>query len=91
MGSFHSSAVVVSSRAQQGGFATLEQHRFELPGGTLIGSGLVSRLGEPASFAVIGGTGRYQSSRGSYTAVQQPYHLGGDGTASFVLDLFDQE
>lgn len=90
-GSFHSSAVVVSSGAHQGEVATLEQHNFELRHGTLVGSGLVGGLGEPVEFAVVGGTGRYRASHGSYTAVQWPYHQGGDGTARFVFDLFDQE
>jgi hypothetical protein len=90
-GLFHSSATVVSSQTREEDAATLEQHNFELPDGTLAGSGVAGRLGEPAEFAVVGGTGRYRASRGSYTAVQWPYHHGGDGTASFVFDLFDQE
>jgi hypothetical protein len=90
-GSFHSTAVVVRSQGHQEDAATLEQHNFELRDGTLVGSGLAGRLGEPAEFAVVGGTGRYRATRGSYTAVQWPYHQGGDGTASFVFDVFDQE
>jgi hypothetical protein len=90
-GSFHSSAVVVSSGAHQGDAGTLEQHNFELRDGTLVGSGLAGGLGEPAEFAVVGGTGRYRTTHGSYTAVQWPYHQGGDGTARFVFDLFNQE
>jgi hypothetical protein len=91
IGSFYSTAVVVSSPKGQTAAATLENHRFELRDGVIVGNGLAGRMGEPAEFAVIGGTGRYLAARGSYAAVQRPYHLGGDGTASFVFSLLSEE
>ena len=91
VGAFHSSAVVLSSPAGLTADATFEQHAFEMRDGVIYGSGLAGRPDEPAEFAVIGGTGRYLAIRGSYSAVQRPYHLGGDGTASFAFELFEQE
>ena len=91
VGSFHSSAVVLSSPKARTAVATLEQHHFELGYGVIVGTGLMAGPGEPAEFAVIGGTGRFRASRGSYTVVQSPYHLGGDGTASFAFDLLNEE
>ena len=41
----------------------------------------------PATFAVIGGTGRYSGATGSYVARQSRRELGGDGTAEFTLTL----
>lgn len=91
VGTFYSTAVVVDSPHGRTAATSLEQHRFELGDGVIVGSGLVGRLGEPAEFAVIGGTGRYLGVAGSYSGVQWQYHLGGDGTASFVFDLFERE
>jgi hypothetical protein len=91
VGLFYSSAVVIGSAKGQTAVATLEDHRFELGDGVIVGNGLAGHPGEPAEFAVVGGTGRYLAARGSYTIVQRPYHLGGDGTASFAFDLLNGE
>lgn len=60
-------------------------HSFDLGLGSLLGMGAGSLA--DGVFAVVGGTGRYAGAQGSYTAVQRPRNLGGDGTAEFVLDL----
>ena len=60
-------------------------HTFELTGGTILGMG--SGPLREATYAVIGGTGRFQGAAGSYVARQHPRDLGGDGTAEFVLDF----
>ena len=38
-------------------------------------------------FAIVGGTGRYAGARGTYLARRDPLEFGGDGTASFEIDL----
>ena len=74
--------------AQPGGLvadASLELHTFTLEDGTLLGMG--SSIKGVSVFSIVGGTGRYQGARGSYTARQGIPELGGDGTASFEIDL----
>lgn len=90
-GTLHADVVRLHDRGQapHGGTAsTLEHHLFTLPGGTLLGSGTADIQGR-GTFAVIGGTGRYAGSRGSYAAQQDRSDLGGDGSARYdvVLDL----
>lgn len=65
--------------------ASMELHTFTLEGGTILGMG--SALPEAGVFAIVGGSGKYANARGSYTAEQQAYELGGDGSASFILTL----
>ena len=66
----------------------VEIHTFNLVDGTLLGMGTSSgTTGEESLFAVVGGTGRFASVKGSYTARQRPQELGGDGTAEFRFDL----
>lgn len=67
------------------GLAAFHLHTFELADGTILGIG-GSRLAE-ASYAIVGGTGRYAGASGTYTARQSPRELGGDGTAEFILNL----
>ena len=45
--------------------------------------------GVERSFAIVGGTGKYTGARGSYTANQDTYGLGGSGTAALKLRLLD--
>jgi hypothetical protein len=65
--------------------AALELHTFTLEGGTILGLG--SALPGSGVYAIVGGSGAYANARGSYTAEQQAFELGGDGSASFVLTL----
>jgi len=67
---------------------SLEEHTFDFGDGTLVGSGLGTRQPEIAdTFAIVGGTGRYEAARGTYTAIQHHLELGGDGTAEFLICL----
>jgi hypothetical protein len=38
-------------------------------------------------FAITGGTGRFAGATGSYTAVQNPVEVGGNGTAKFQMTI----
>jgi hypothetical protein len=69
--------------------ACVEQHTFELADGTIVGMGVCTW--GASSFAVVGGTGAYSGVRGTYTAVQSPVELGGDGSAEFVFRLAQGE
>jgi hypothetical protein len=67
---------------------SLELHTFVLAEGTILGSGTANAaIDSEGHFAIIGGTGRYQGVKGSYTARQSYRELGGDGKATFTLTL----
>ena len=59
----------------------VELHTFQLEGGTLLGMGRVG------GYAVVGGTGAYAGASGAYVFEHLAEHLGGDGSAHFVIDL----
>lgn len=59
----------------------VELHTFQLERGTLLGMGRVG------GYAVVGGTGAYAGASGAYTFQHRAEHLGGDGSAHFVIDL----
>jgi hypothetical protein len=65
--------------------AEMQMHTLQLPEGNLVGMG--TTVAGEATYAVIGGTGRYLGATGSYTAAQQPFEVGGDGTAQITLNL----
>jgi len=90
LGSFVAIYTVVERRDPTGAPAatSAEQHTFDFPDGTIIGTGLGTLDPDiPDRFAIVGGTGRYTAARGSYTAVQRHLELGGDGTAEFLIGL----
>jgi hypothetical protein len=62
----------------------LQLHTFELEGGTLLGMGTE---GGEGTFAVIGGTGRYRGTTGSYTARVGADASGRQTSADFQFDL----
>lgn len=64
-----------------GSDAGVELHTFELEGGTLLG------MGRAGAFAVVGGTGSFARAQGAYALDHRAQHLGGDGSADFVIDL----
>jgi hypothetical protein len=59
----------------------VELHTFQLDGGTLLGMGRVG------GYAVVGGTGAFAGASGAYVFEHLAEHLGGDGSAHFVIDL----
>ena len=59
----------------------VELHTFQLEEGTLLGMGRVG------GYAVVGGTGAYAGASGAYVFEHLAEHLGGDGSAHFVIDL----
>lgn len=83
IGEFHAATLGTGSPFLPGPFATgnLEFHTFNLPDGSLLGMGCTA--GGNATFAIIGGTGRYMGVSGSYVARQSPFDRGGDGAAEF--------
>ncbi len=62
-------------------------HRLELTDGTITAVGPATF--DDATYAVIGGTGRYSGASGSYHLVQRPAPSG--GTATFTLDVTTPE
>ena len=67
------------------GATAMQLHSFELDGGTLLGMG--ASTGGEGTFAVIGGTGRYQGVTGSYTARVGADPSGRHTSAEFKFDL----
>lgn len=78
-----------SSAAVPGSGGRFVLHSFDLGDGLLLGMGTGS-LAEGV-FAVVGGTGKHAGAVGSYTAVQSPRDLGGDGTAVFAFTFTGSE
>lgn len=62
-------------------------HHLELHDGTITAVGPATF--EQATYAVIGGTGRFAGASGSYTLIQRPGTSG--GTATFTLDVTTPE
>ncbi len=62
-------------------------HQLEFPEGTITAVGPATF--DDATFAVIGGTGRFAGVSGSYHLVQHPAPSG--GTATFTLDITTPE
>lgn len=77
---FATAAPFASGRFASG---SVEFHTFGLPDGTIMGMGVAA--GASATFAIVGGTGRYAGAAGVYVARQAPADLGGDGSADFTF------
>ena len=63
----------------------LRDYTFKLADDAIFGMGSASDSG--GVFTVVGGSGRFATARGSYTAEQSAYESGGDGTARFEFTL----
>jgi hypothetical protein len=80
LGAFEASVMLTGGRGTH-------LHRLELSDGTITAAGPATF--DDATFAVIGGTGRYSGASGSYHLVQRPSPTG--GTATFTLDITTPE
>lgn len=90
LGDFYATyfGLTMPGRTGPDGSSSLQMHTFNLPDGTLVGTGTASPAHDTEDrFAIIGGTGRYEGARGSYVARQSPTQFGGDGTATFTITL----
>ncbi len=85
IGDFFAAGFAIGAGLHPAQVERLELHTFKLPGGTIIGSGTAGQL--EGVFAILGGTGRYASARGTYVARQRHLDLGGDGSAEFLFKL----
>jgi hypothetical protein len=88
-GEFYAACVAIDSPFQVtgDGLGSLEIHTLVLAEGSIVAMGAGG--GVERSFAIVGGTGKYAGARGSYTASQDTYGLGGRGTAAFKLRLLE--
>ncbi len=80
----HSTLLAAPSLLDPGAGA-LETDTFILPGGTLVGTGVLHQNGT-GLFAVTGGTGEFAGARGSYTVTQDVDAFAG-GTAQYTFTL----
>jgi len=88
-GEFYGACLAIDSPFQLtgDGIGSLEIHTLVLAGGSIVAMGAGG--GVERSFAIVGGTGKYTGARGSYTASQDTYGLGGRGTAALKLRLLE--
>jgi hypothetical protein len=88
-GEFYAACLAIDSPFQVTGqgIGSLEIHTLVLAEGSIVAMGAGS--GPDRSFAIVGGTGKYTGARGSYTANQDTYGLGGRGSAAFKLKLLE--
>ena len=88
-GEFYAACLAIDSPFQLTGegVGSLEIHTLVLAEGSIVAMGAGG--GTERSFAIVGGTGRYTGARGSYTANQDTYGLGGSGTAALKLRLLE--
>lgn len=89
VGEFHAAYLGTGSPFLAGPYAagSIEFHTFTLPEGSIIGMGAATT--PTATFAIIGGTGRYAGVSGSYLARQSPADQGGDGSAHFAFTFLN--
>jgi hypothetical protein len=64
-----------------------EQQTIVLADATIVGSGVRVVGSDTATFAIIGGTGRYLGARGEYTVVGMHAAQGGTGTAEYRFTI----
>jgi len=88
-GEFYAACLAIDSPFQVTGvgIGSLEIHTLVLTEGSIVAMGAGG--GTERTFAIVGGTGKYAGARGSYTASQDTYGLGGRGTAALKLRLLE--
>ena len=88
-GEFYAACLAIDSPFQVTGkgLGSLEIHTLVLAEGSIVAMG--AGTGAERSFAIVGGTGKFTGARGSYTANQDTYGLGGRGSAAFKLRLLE--
>lgn len=88
-GEFYAACLAIDSPFQLTGqgIGSLEIHTLVLAEGSIVAMGAGG--GAERSFAIVGGTGKFTGARGSYTANQDTYGLGGRGGAAFKLKLLE--
>jgi hypothetical protein len=91
VGDFAATYFSLPQPAAGGRLASLEQHVFNLPGGSIHGSGITAPgFATEDEFAILGGTGRYAGARGTYLLRQNHLEFGGDGTATITFRLMSE-
>lgn len=88
-GEFYAACLAIDSPFQVtgAGLGSLEIHTLVLVEGSIVAMG--AGTGAERTFAIVGGTGKFTGARGSYTANQDTYGLGGRGTAALKLRLLE--
>jgi len=88
-GEFYAACLAIDSPFQLtgAGVGSLEIHTLVLAEGSIVAMGAGG--GSERSFAIVGGTGKYTGARGSYTATQDTFGLGGRGSAALKLRLLE--
>jgi hypothetical protein len=83
IGTFHGASFSTGTPFVSDAYASgsVEVHTFTLADGTIVGMG--AAISDTATFAIVGGTGRYLGATASYVARQSPFDQGGDGSAVF--------
>ena len=85
-GHLYVTQTLTDSAITDGTIERMEQHLFVLADGQIVGVGSVGRDGV-GSFAVTGGTGRFDGASGSYTTTYEDDPVDGVGAASFTFQL----
>jgi hypothetical protein len=91
VGDFYATYFSLHRSGNAGRLASLEHHTFNLPDGSIMGTGTTKPgLDTEDEFAIVGGTGRFAGVRGTYLVQQSYQEFGGDGTATFTFRIMTE-
>ncbi|MPZ51098.1 MAG: hypothetical protein GEU75_17670 [Dehalococcoidia bacterium] len=91
VGEFFATYYSLHQSGAVGALTSLEQYTFNLPDGSIMGTGTTKPgIESEDEFAIIGGTARYAGARGTYFVRQSHHEFGGDGTATIVFKLMTE-